>query len=133
MEHPETLRYTIRNCKNFLNRQSYQDAAVVFLISQVGNDPAATAFLKGLENDEEVGDMVFCSTENLAAKLAQFQDVEQDQKYTAWVSQPLLNENIRSIGGTGNVLTRDEILLGADRLQLIELFLAALDKQTKHS
>lgn len=99
-EPPESLRHTIRNCKDILDRQSYKGAAVIFLISQIGSDAAATTFLRSLETDPQISSMVFCSTENLAAKLAQFQNSLQDKQYTAW---------------------------------LVDLFLAALDKQTKHS
>ena len=43
--------------------QSFSNAAAIFLISQVGDNKEATSFLKDLENDEDVGSMVFCSTE----------------------------------------------------------------------
>lgn len=96
-EPPESLRNTILKCKESLTRRDFRNAAAVFLISQVGNSKEARTFLKELENDKEVGDMVFCSTENLDERLAAFQH-SNDKKYTAW---------------------------------LVELFLAALDKQTR--
>ncbi|KAK0517141.1 hypothetical protein JMJ35_000296 [Cladonia borealis] len=99
-EHPGSLRNTIRNCKEVLSHQSYNNAAAIFLISQIGNDKGATLFLKSLETDQQISSMVFCSTDDLSAKLARLQSTQQDKKYTAW---------------------------------LIELFLAALDKQTKHA
>ena len=86
-EPQESLRNTIRDCKRSLTDRSLGDAAVVFLISQVGDDKEATSFLKRLENDEGVGRMVFCSTENLAMRLASFQSIQQGKQYTAWVSR----------------------------------------------
>ncbi|ERF72750.1 hypothetical protein EPUS_04803 [Endocarpon pusillum Z07020] len=88
-EHPESLRNTIRYCKDALSRQSYRDAAAVFLISQVGDAAHATTFLKSLETDPQISSMVLCSTENMAAKLAQFQSSQQDKQYTAWVSKSI--------------------------------------------
>lgn len=85
-EPPESLRDTIRNCKDILDRRSYKGAAVIFLISQIGSDATATTFLRSLETDPQISSMVFCSTENLAAKFAQFQSSLQDKQYTAWVS-----------------------------------------------
>lgn len=119
-EPPETLRNTISKCKKSLKRQGFRDAAAVFLISQVGNSERASAFLKGLEDDEEIGDMVFCSTENLGERLASFQHIN-DKRYTAWVSTSQFKHSL--------LVIRTNRLWA--QLQLIELFLAALDKQTK--
>lgn len=85
-EPAESLRNTIRNCKDVLSRHSYRDAAAIFLISQIGTDVGATTFLRSLETDPQISSMVFCSTENLAAKLERFQSSRQDKQYYAWVS-----------------------------------------------
>jgi hypothetical protein len=82
------LRNTILNCKKSLALYGFGGTAAVFLISLVGDSEEAKTFLEGLENDKEIEDMVFCSTENLATRLAAFPQ-SGDVKYTAWVSKPV--------------------------------------------
>ncbi|KAL5041214.1 hypothetical protein BDW71DRAFT_192235 [Aspergillus fruticulosus] len=41
------------------------DRRSIFLVSQVGSDAAATAFLKEVERDDKIKDLVFCSEEKL--------------------------------------------------------------------
>jgi hypothetical protein len=69
---------------------------VIFLISLVGDDEEAKTFLEELENDKEIGDMVFCSTENLVTRLAAYPQ-SSDARYTAWVSKPVQVINFRHI------------------------------------
>ena len=95
-EPPESLRNTISKCKESLKRHGFGDAAAIFLISQVGNSEEARTFLKGLENDEEIGNKVFCTTENLDERLASLQ-LSNDKEYTAWVSTSPFKYSISSI------------------------------------
>lgn len=96
----ESLRNTILRCKRSEALQKFGKAAVVFLISRVGHSPEAEEFLRELEKDPELEDMVYCSLERLddPDRMAVFQRCKDDIEYTAW---------------------------------LIEMFLTALDSQTK--
>ena len=87
-EAPDRLRKTIQDCKKPLDLEGFGDTAAIFLLSRVGDDEEAKTFLKGLENDKEIGDMVFCSTENIVTRLAAYPH-SSDARYTAWVSEPV--------------------------------------------
>ena len=84
-EPPESLRNAILRCKRSLACQAYGSAAAVLLISRVGNSEEAKVFLQELEKDRDIGDMIFCSTEDLEKRLAASQQIN-DKRYTAWVS-----------------------------------------------
>ncbi|KAI9768494.1 MAG: hypothetical protein M1840_004904 [Geoglossum simile] len=83
-EERDTLKNTIAKCKKHPALKPYGDAAVIFLISQVGSSVGATQFLAGLERDPDVGNMVFCTSEKLdeqAHALSQW----GNREYTAWL------------------------------------------------
>jgi hypothetical protein len=86
------LRNTILRCKRSEALQKFGKAAVVFLISRVGHSPEAEEFLRELEKDPELEDMVYCSLERLddPDRMAVFQRCKDDIEYTAWVSTKYL-------------------------------------------
>jgi hypothetical protein len=62
---------------------------VVFLLCRVGNSVEAEAFLKGLEKDEHLKDMVYVSPYRVDDQLAIFQRCGDDDGYRTWVSLKL--------------------------------------------
>ncbi|KAI9769918.1 MAG: hypothetical protein M1840_003627 [Geoglossum simile] len=64
-EHERCIHNTIYNCKTSNAVKEYGDAAVVFLVCQIGDSEEATTFLRDLENDRSVGGMVYCSANRL--------------------------------------------------------------------
>ena len=88
MEDPNTLRDTILKCKKSPAIKDYGDTAVVFLISQVGDNAIATTFLRELQNNASLEGMVYSSTERLDELRAKFEAQNDDRQYTAWVSKP---------------------------------------------
>jgi hypothetical protein len=66
--------------------QSYGDAAVVFIVSRVGNSPAAQDFIAGIRQEKELERMVLCSMDDLDEQHAVFIRARNNAGYTAWVS-----------------------------------------------
>ena len=60
----------------------------MFIVSRVGSSSDAEKFLGELDNDKELEQMVFCSTEKLDDQLAVFQRCENNEGYNAYVSMP---------------------------------------------
>lgn len=54
-----TLKETIINCKTSAQLQQYGNAATIFIVCQVGDSERAKAFLSDLENDPDVGGMLY--------------------------------------------------------------------------
>jgi hypothetical protein len=65
------------------------EVSTVFLLCRVGDSPTAEGFLKKIEDDEELKDMVYCSPERIDKQLAVFQNVKNDTEYFGWVSLDL--------------------------------------------
>ncbi|OKL63894.1 hypothetical protein UA08_01110 [Talaromyces atroroseus] len=59
-------------------RHTKADRKSIFLFSQVGSDAAGTAFLKEVERDNGIKDMVFCSQEKLDELLERAKGAESD-------------------------------------------------------
>ena len=59
---------------------------MVFLLCRVGDSVEAEAFLKTLEMDENLKDMVYVSPHRVDYQLAIFQRCGDDEGYRAWVS-----------------------------------------------
>ncbi|KAF2965997.1 hypothetical protein GQX73_g7583 [Xylaria multiplex] len=51
--------------------------AVIFQISQIGNDKKAADFLDGLRSEAQIKDMIYCTTDQLDAKYQEFEDNEK--------------------------------------------------------
>ena len=60
---------------------------VVFLLCRVGDNREAEMFLKEIEAEERLKNMVFCSYENIDEELAVFQRVRDNARYFGWVSR----------------------------------------------
>src|SRR5215469_15333209 len=60
-EPPTSLGDTIRRCKNWPALRKLGEAAVVFLLCRVGDSVGAEEFLKTLEMEENLKDMVYVS------------------------------------------------------------------------
>lgn len=76
---------TISKCKRSLEQHGYGTAAVVFLVSQVGDAADGAKYIRDLDRDERIRDIVFCSMDKLDEMLARFQRERNDSGYTAWV------------------------------------------------
>ncbi len=59
---------------------------MVFLLCRVGDSVEAEAFLKKLENDESLKEMVYVSPYRVDEELAIFQRCGDDDGYRTWVS-----------------------------------------------
>jgi hypothetical protein len=59
--------------------------SVVFLLCRVGDSPTAEGFLKKIEDDKKLKDMVYCSRERIDKQLAIFQETKNDPVYFGWV------------------------------------------------
>ncbi|KAI0964723.1 hypothetical protein F4678DRAFT_468252 [Xylaria arbuscula] len=64
-EDPDTLMNAIFTCKGSNTIKSLGRAAVVFVVTRIGNSASATRFLDRLANAEKTRGMVYCSTESL--------------------------------------------------------------------
>jgi hypothetical protein len=62
------------------------EAVVVFLLCRVGDSVNAQNFLKKIEEEERLKDMVYCSHDSIDEELAVFQRVKDDARYLGWVS-----------------------------------------------
>ena len=59
---------------------------MAFLLCRVGDSVEGEAFLKELENDKSLKDMVYVSPYRIDHQLAIFQRCGNDDGYRAWVS-----------------------------------------------
>lgn len=59
------LHSVINDCATKLSRSRYGVGAVSYQIAQVGNDAPATEWLKGLDNDPEVGHLIDVTSSQL--------------------------------------------------------------------
>lgn len=48
-----------------MSERGFKDGAIILIISQVGNSDEATKYLRRLEADDYIKDMVYCSHERL--------------------------------------------------------------------
>ncbi|KAF2458875.1 hypothetical protein BDY21DRAFT_339116 [Lineolata rhizophorae] len=87
-EQPDELKKTIRQCKLSRELEKFGEAATVFIVSRVGSSSEAEEFLYGLETDEELKEMVFCSKTSLDKERAVFQRTKDNVGYTKYVSLP---------------------------------------------
>jgi len=74
---------TIRKCKAALKERGVGTAAVIFIVSQVGNNRRGTEFLENLEKKPDLRDMIYCSKGKLDEVLVSFRD--SPEKFTAWL------------------------------------------------
>jgi hypothetical protein len=81
-----SLANTIRRCKTWPALRKLGEAAVVFLLCRVGESFEAESFLKTLERDENLKDIVYVSPHRVDNQLAIFQRCGDNDGYRAWVS-----------------------------------------------
>jgi hypothetical protein len=62
------------------------EVSVVFLLCRVGDSPTAEGFLKSIEDNEKLKNMVYCSREHIDKRLPVFQKAKDDPEYFGWVS-----------------------------------------------
>ncbi|RSL74131.1 hypothetical protein CEP53_000453 [Fusarium sp. AF-6] len=84
-ENKDTLKTVIEGCKHFLDERSHGKSSVIFLLSQVGDDKSATAFLNNIQRDQEIGHMVYCSPDRLDDMIATMQGHAFEHGYTVKV------------------------------------------------
>ncbi|GLA81317.1 hypothetical protein AtubIFM56815_004961 [Aspergillus tubingensis] len=78
----ETLKSTIRSCKNAPDLKEYGDKAALFVLSRVGNNKRGKEFVSQLEKDSSINDMLHCSPDSLDKWLADCQKIGNENKYT---------------------------------------------------
>ncbi|KMQ49143.1 Ankyrin repeat-containing domain [Trichophyton rubrum] len=72
----ETLKQAILECGRLLEAAGYERTVVRFQISQIGTDEDAKAFLKSLMREDQLQDVLYCTTGSLDEKFAKFRDNE---------------------------------------------------------
>ncbi|KAF3917806.1 hypothetical protein ABW20_dc0104526 [Dactylellina cionopaga] len=104
MEPRDTFQKMIKKCKGSPEVEGYGEAAVIFIVSRVGSDKAAKAFLSELKDSPDLKEWVYCSVDRLDDNAAFMKravvagDAQNDKDYAR---------------------------------KLLNIFLAALDQQTK--
>lgn len=94
-EHESTFKNAIVECKQKVVDAGYEPVAVRFLVSQIGNDPSAYAFLKGLGEDQEISDVLYCTSSRLDDDLKQFKGNEKrlDEWLLKTLTQPIMSSD----------------------------------------
>ncbi|KXX73183.1 Ankyrin repeat and EF-hand domain-containing protein 1 [Madurella mycetomatis] len=77
LEDDDKLKNVIRKCKFELDKLKYPQHAVLFQISQVGDEPKADKFLKNLRDDSELEGMIYVTTNRLDSI---YQDLRDNEK-----------------------------------------------------
>ncbi|KAI0918884.1 hypothetical protein AcV5_001948 [Taiwanofungus camphoratus] len=88
-EGAEEFKKAIVNCRRQLVNGGYEPTAVMFSISQIGNDKQARAFLDGLRGDKEIEDILYCTTDQLDSKLKELR--ENENRLEEWLLKTLTN------------------------------------------
>ncbi|KAK6523361.1 hypothetical protein TWF281_001341 [Arthrobotrys megalospora] len=72
-EKRDSLKDAILECGKRLQQYGIESNAVLFQISQIGAEEEATHFLESLRLDEELDDILYCTTDQLDAKYRELQ------------------------------------------------------------
>ncbi|KAH0532212.1 hypothetical protein TsFJ059_000935 [Trichoderma semiorbis] len=83
------FKEAIINCIEFLTENDYPTQTVRFQISQIGNDANAADFLQQLREDEELEEMLFCTSQPLDEGYKNF-DPNEDDLIEQWILQTLM-------------------------------------------
>ncbi|THU77784.1 hypothetical protein K435DRAFT_973836 [Dendrothele bispora CBS 962.96] len=75
-EPQDKLKKAIVECRSKLATSGYESTAVMFLISQIGNDAQAETFLEQLRNDDGIKDMLYCTADRLDEKFKELKEAE---------------------------------------------------------
>ncbi|KAH8424882.1 ankyrin repeat protein [Aspergillus melleus] len=87
-ERVNTLKDVIRECGETLKAKQYDRNAVRFQLSQIGDDPAAEEFLKQLEDDHELDDVLYITSERLDKGFRKLH--ENGNRFEQWLLKLLL-------------------------------------------
>jgi len=68
----------IVECGNKLEGAGYPRESVKYLVGQIGTAKSSAKFLESIRNNTEIAEVVYCTSDQLDAKLAQFHDNEGD-------------------------------------------------------
>ncbi|RAL03313.1 ankyrin repeat protein [Aspergillus ibericus CBS 121593] len=82
-ERIDTLRNAIQECGDRLEAHGYERKAVRLQVSQIGDDSTAERFLRGLEDDHELDDVLYITSERLDAEFKKLRD--NDNRLEQWV------------------------------------------------
>ncbi|KAI0102605.1 hypothetical protein GGR51DRAFT_527057 [Nemania sp. FL0031] len=77
-EDPKAFRNAVVKCGQRLTDRQYEQEAVTFLVSQVGDDEGADAFLDSLSGDTAIDRVLYRTSERLHEKYSDLRDNEED-------------------------------------------------------
>jgi hypothetical protein len=92
----EALQNAIVECKKTLVDAGYEATAVMFCVSQIGDDDNAKAFLDGLRDNPRLKEVLYCTTDQLDSKFQQMQANERGLE--SWILHLL----------TGPIMMKDQ-------------------------
>ncbi|PWY74491.1 hypothetical protein BO94DRAFT_499922 [Aspergillus sclerotioniger CBS 115572] len=84
----DTLRDVIQECGTKLKAHGYDPKVVRFQVSQIGDDPTAKKFLSDLENDHELDDVLYITSERLDTEFKKLRD--NDIRLEQWLIELLM-------------------------------------------
>ena len=94
-EPQSTFKDAIVECRTTLDSHKYDPTSVMFCVSQIGDDPAAEAFLDALRNDASIQDVVHSTAEKLDSKFDALRDNES--RLEEWIlkllTKPLMGDD----------------------------------------
>lgn len=94
-EPQSTFKDAIFECRSTLDNHKYDPTSVMFCVSQIGDDPAAEAFLDALRNDGSIQDVVHSTAEKLDSKFDELRDNES--RLEEWIlrllTKPLMGDD----------------------------------------
>ncbi|KAG9052349.1 hypothetical protein FS842_010001 [Serendipita sp. 407] len=79
-EQPNDFKGQIVRCRHTLVSHGYEPNAVMFCVSQIGDDPGARDFLDRLQEDEDIEDVIHVTADRLDDALRQ-----QEQELEVWL------------------------------------------------
>ncbi|KAI1393340.1 uncharacterized protein F4822DRAFT_9121 [Hypoxylon trugodes] len=75
---------TIADCGDRLEKAGYPRDSVKFMVGQIGTGKQAAKFLDAIRNKADISSVVYCTTDQLDAKFAEFR--ENERSLDRWVS-----------------------------------------------
>jgi hypothetical protein len=88
-EAADSFKKAVVECRHTVMKAGYESTAVLFSISQIGDDKDATEFLDKLRQDTELEDVVHCTTDRLDDA---YKDLKQNEKkLELWLLKTLTN------------------------------------------
>ncbi|RAL04442.1 vWA domain-containing protein [Aspergillus ibericus CBS 121593] len=84
-EAPTCLEKTVLDCKRRLSELSKEPEGAVFLISRVGNDPNAVAFLSSLRMNKDLQETLYCCPDQLDDRREVFRKAGNSRLYSSYL------------------------------------------------